>query len=53
MTDDEESFDASAIIEAITETLLGQSPTLTRLEVAKKSGLAPEVNAARSWLAGN
>jgi adenylate cyclase len=50
MTDDHESFDASAVIEAVTETLLGQSPTLTRLEVAKKSGLAPEVNAAR-WRA--
>jgi adenylate cyclase len=50
MTDDQESFDASAVIEAVTETLLGQSPTLTRLEVAKKSGLAPEVNAAR-WRA--
>jgi adenylate cyclase len=50
MTDDQESFDASAVIEAITETLLGQSPTLTRLEVAKRSGLAPEVNAAR-WRA--
>jgi len=50
MSDDQESFDASAVIEAVTETLLGQSPTLTRLEVAKKSGLAPEVNAAR-WRA--
>ena len=48
--DDQESFDASAVIEAVTEALLGQSPTLTRLEVAKKSGLAPEVNAAR-WRA--
>src|SRR5690349_18815984 len=50
MTDDQESFDASAVIEAVTQTLLGQSPTLTRLEVAKKSGLPPEVNAAR-WRA--
>ena len=50
MSDDQESFDASAVIEAVTEALLGQSPTLTRLEVAKKSGLAPEVNAAR-WRA--
>ncbi len=50
MTDDQESFDASAVIEAVTETLLGQPPTLTRLEVARKSGLAPEVNAAR-WRA--
>jgi len=50
MSDDDESFDASAVIEAVTETLLGQSPALTRLEVAKKSGLAPEVNAAR-WRA--
>jgi len=55
MTDDPESsdtasFDASAVIEAVTQTLLGQSPSLTRLEVAKKSGLAPEVNAAR-WRA--
>jgi len=50
MTDDQESFDASAVIEAVTETLLGQPPTLTRLEVAKKAGLAPEVNAAR-WRA--
>ena len=50
MSDDQESFDASAAIEAVTEALLGQSPTLTRLEVAKKSGLAPEVNAAR-WRA--
>jgi len=50
MTDDQESFDASAVIEAVTETLLGQAPTLTRLEVAKKSGLAPEINAAR-WRA--
>ncbi len=55
MADDPESsdtasFDPSAVIEAITETLLGQSPALTRLEVAKKSGLAPEVNAAR-WRA--
>lgn len=48
--DDQESFDASAVIEAVTEALLGQSPTLTRLEVAKKSGLPPEVNAAR-WRA--
>ena len=50
MSDDQESFDASAVIEAVTETLLGQSPTLTRLDVAKKSGLAPEANAAR-WRA--
>ena len=50
MSDDPESFDASAVIEAVTEALLGQSPTLTRLEVAKKSGLPPEVNAAR-WRA--
>jgi adenylate cyclase len=50
MTDDQESFDASAVVEAVTETMLGQSPTLTRLEVAKKAGLAPEVNAAR-WRA--
>jgi adenylate cyclase len=50
MSDDQESFDASAVIEAVTESLLGQAPTLTRLEVAKKSGLAPEVNAAR-WRA--
>jgi adenylate cyclase len=47
---DTESFDASAVIAAVTESLLGQSPTLTRLEVAKKSGLPPEVNAAR-WRA--
>lgn len=47
---DTESFDASAIIEAVTETLLGQPLTLTRLEVAKKAGLAPELNAAR-WRA--
>ncbi|HUS22298.1 MAG TPA: adenylate/guanylate cyclase domain-containing protein [Aeromicrobium sp.] len=50
MTDDEESFDASAVVEVVTETMLGQPPTLTRLEVAKRSGLAPEVNAAR-WRA--
>jgi adenylate cyclase len=50
MTDDQESFDASAVIEAVTETLLGQPLTLTRLEVAKKSGLPPEHNAAR-WRA--
>jgi adenylate cyclase len=50
MTDDQESFDASAVIEAVTETLLGQPLTLTRLEVAKKSGLPPEQNAAR-WRA--
>jgi adenylate cyclase len=50
MSDDPESFDASAVIEAVTEALLGQAPTLTRLEVAKKSGLPPEVNAAR-WRA--
>ncbi|HKY58817.1 MAG TPA: adenylate/guanylate cyclase domain-containing protein [Aeromicrobium sp.] len=50
MTDDQESFDASAVIEAVTEALLGQPPTLTRLEVARKSGLPPEVNAAR-WRA--
>lgn len=40
----------SEIIEAITETLLGQPLTLTRLDVAKKAGLLPEVNAAR-WRA--
>ncbi|HUP99543.1 MAG TPA: adenylate/guanylate cyclase domain-containing protein [Aeromicrobium sp.] len=50
MTDDQESFDASAVIEAVTETLLGQPLTLTRLEVARKSGLPPEHNAAR-WRA--
>jgi adenylate cyclase len=50
MSDDQESFDASAVIEAVTESLLGQAPTLTRLEVAKKAGLPPEVNAAR-WRA--
>jgi adenylate cyclase len=55
MSDDPESsdtasFDASAVIEAVTETLLGQPLTLTRLEVAKKSGLPPEHNAAR-WRA--
>lgn len=51
MTDDQESsFDASEVTEAITETLLGQPLTLTRLDVAKKSGLSPEVNAAR-WRA--
>lgn len=44
------SDDVSAIIEAITETLLGQPLTLTRLEVAKKSGLPPELNASR-WRA--
>ena len=47
MSDDQESFDASAVIEAVTESLLGQAPTLTRLDVAKKAGLPPEVNAAR------
>jgi adenylate cyclase len=50
MADDDESFDASAVIEAVTESLLGQAPTLTRLEVAKQSGLPPEINAAR-WRA--
>jgi adenylate cyclase len=50
MADDQESFDASAVIEAVTETLLGQPLTLTRLEVAKRSGLPPELNAAR-WRA--
>lgn len=50
MTDDHESFDASAVIEAVTEMLLGQAPTLTRLDVARRSGLPPEVNAAR-WRA--
>lgn len=50
MSDDQESFDASAVIEVVTETLLGQPLALTRLEVAKKSGLAPELNAAR-WRA--
>jgi len=55
MSDDPESEDAgsddvSAIIEAITETLLGQPLTLTRLDVAKKSGLPAELNAAR-WRA--
>lgn len=48
--DPKESDDVSEIIEAITETLLGQPLTLTRLEVAKKSGLAPELNASR-WRA--
>jgi len=50
MADDPESLDASAVVEAVTETMLGQPPTLTRLEVAKRSGLPPEVNAAR-WRA--
>jgi adenylate cyclase len=45
-----ESDDVSEIIEAITETLLGQPLTLTRLEVAKKSGQPPELNASR-WRA--
>jgi adenylate cyclase len=42
--------DVSAIIEAISETLLGQPLTLTRLEVARKSGLPAELNASR-WRA--
>jgi adenylate cyclase len=50
MADDQESLDASAVVEAVTEAMLGQQPTLTRLEVAKRSGLPPEVNAAR-WRA--
>jgi adenylate cyclase len=51
MTDDQEStFDASEVIEAITALLLGQSPTLTRIEVAKRVGLPPEHNSAR-WRA--
>lgn len=49
-SDPARSDNVSEIIEAITETLLGQPLTLTRLDVAKKSGLLPEVNAAR-WRA--
>jgi len=44
------SDNVSEIIEAITETLLGQPLTLNRLEVAKKAGLPPELNASR-WRA--
>jgi adenylate cyclase len=51
MTEEEESsFDASQVIEALTALLLGQAPNLTRLDVAKKTGLPPEVNSAR-WRA--
>lgn len=51
MTDDQESaFDASQVIEAVTALLLGQAPSLTRLEVARKVGLPPELNSAR-WRA--
>ena len=50
MSEGPESDDVSAIIEAITETILGQPLTLTRLDVAKKSGLPAELNAAR-WRA--
>ena len=49
-SDSPTSDNVSAIIEAITETLLGQPLTLTRLEVAKKSGQLPELNASR-WRA--
>jgi adenylate cyclase len=51
MTDDQEpTFDASQVIEAVTALLLGQTPNLTRLEVAKRVALPPEVNSAR-WRA--
>src|SRR5262245_21642313 len=48
--DQEDSSDASAVIEALTETLLGQPLALTRQDVSKKSGLPLETNAAR-WRA--
>ena len=51
MADDEESsFDASDVIEAVTALLLGHAPSMTRLELAKRVGLPPELNAAR-WRA--
>lgn len=51
MTDDEESnFDPSQVIEAVTALLLGQTPNLTRIDVAKRVGLPPEINSAR-WRA--
>lgn len=42
-----EGADAAAIIDALTEALLGQPLTLTRLDVARRTGIPAQVNAAR------
>lgn len=51
MSDDHEpSLDSAEVIEAVTALVLGQAPSLTRIDVAKKVGLPPELNSAR-WRA--
>ncbi|MFL6088742.1 MAG: adenylate/guanylate cyclase domain-containing protein [Aeromicrobium sp.] len=47
MDDGTEEVDPAAIIDALTEALLGQPLTLTRLDVARRTGIPDEVNAAR------
>lgn len=47
---DEESFDPSFIVDALAELVLGEKPNLTRADVARLSGLSPEVTRAR-WRA--
>ena len=51
MTDDAEpALDASVVIDALTELMLGESPHLRRADVSEQSGVPPEVARAR-WRA--